>query len=171
MWPSHWFLLTLGGLVPRLINPAYAQSQLGLWQASLVSAILWLCLPCLMLVIFVDWRLRPEHPEGEDAIDVLIGWASFALLPVVGLVMCALPALDAHTRLLFGRRLEYRVTEKVPVQAHFRGEQAAPALKPSRESAPSRRARFDQLPQYRAYAPGSTTAVTDSVLLVYRDLR
>ncbi|HEY1297414.1 MAG TPA: hypothetical protein VGJ60_30410, partial [Chloroflexota bacterium] len=167
----HWFLLTLGGLVPRLINPTYAHSQIGLWQASLVSAILGLCLPCLLLVIVVDWRLRPQHPDGEDVIDVLIGWASFALLPVVGLVLCALPALDAHTRLLFGRRLEYRVTEKVPVQARFRDEQGAPAVKPTQASGASRRARFDQLPQYRAYAPGSTTAVTDSVLLVYRDLR
>jgi hypothetical protein len=171
MWPSHWFLLTLGGLIPRIINPTYAHSQLGMWQSSLVSAILGLCLPCLMLAIFVDWRLRPEHPDGEDAIDVLIGWASFALLPVVGLLLCALPALDAHTRLLFGRRLEYRVTEKVPVQARFRDQQAAPVLKPAHDAVRSRRARFDQLPQYRAYAPGSTTAVTDSVLLVYRDLR
>jgi hypothetical protein len=171
MWPSHWFLLTLGGLIPRLINPAYAQSQIGLWQSSLVSAILGLCLPCLLLVIVVDWRLRPQHPDGEDMIDVLIGWASFALLPVVGLMLCALPALDAHTRLLFGRRLEYRVTEKVPVQARFRDQQDAPALKPAQAGGASRRARFDQLPQYRAYAPGSTTAVTDSVLLVYRDLR
>ena len=172
MWPSHWFLLTLGGLIPRLINPTYAHTQLGMWQSSLISAILGLTAPCLVLVIFVDWRLRPQHPEGEDAIDVLIGWASFALLPVIGLVLCALPALDAHTRLLFGRRLEYRVTEKVPVQARFRGQALiAPVRKPAHESAPSRRPRFDQLPQYRAYAPGSTTAVTDSVLLVYRDLR
>jgi hypothetical protein len=171
MWPSHWFLLTLGGLVPRMINPTYAQSQLGQWQSSLVSAILGLCLPCLVLVIFIDWRLRPQHPDGEDVIDVLIGWASFALLPVVGLMLCALPALDAHTRLLFGRRLEYHVTEKVPVQAHFRGQTVLPAVTPAQEKAASRRARFDQLPQYRAYAPGSTTAVTDSVLLVYRDLR
>ncbi|MBV9577632.1 MAG: glycosyltransferase family 2 protein, partial [Chloroflexi bacterium] len=171
MWPSHWFLLTLGGLLPRLINPAYAQSQLGLWQSSLVSAILGLCLPCLILVILVDWRLRPRHPDGEDAIDVLIGWGSFALLPVVGLVLCALPALDAHTRLLFGRRLEYRVTEKVPVQARFRDQPAAPSRETAQAGEASRRARFDQLPQYRAYAPGSTTAVTDSVLLVYRDLR
>ncbi len=171
MWPSHWFLLTLGGLVPRLINPTYAQSQLGQWQSSLVSAILGLCLPCLILVIFVDWRLRPQHPDGEDAIDVLIGWASFALLPIVGLMLCALPALDAHTRLLFGRRLEYRVTEKVPVQARFRGQEVVPAVQPTQDQAPSRRARIDQVPQYPAYAPGSTTAVTDSVLLVYRDLR
>jgi len=171
MWPSHWFLLTLGGVVPSLINPAYSRSALGMWQASLVSAIMGLCLPCLVLVIVVDWRLRPQHPEGEDPVDVLIGWASFALLPVCGLLLCALPALDAHTRLLVGRRLEYRVTEKVPVQAHFRDQPRMPALKPIREAAPLRRARFDQLPQFRAYAPGSTTAVTDSVLLVYRDLR
>jgi hypothetical protein len=176
MWPSHWFLLTLGGLVPRLVNPGYAHSALGIWQSSLISAIMGLCLPSLLLVILVDWRLRPEHPEGEDPIDVLIGWASFALLPVFGLLLCALPALDAHTRLLFGRRLEYRVTEKVPVQAHFRDEQRTPSRMPVAEPAPVsarplRRARFDQLTQYRAYAPGSTTAVTDSVLLVYRDLR
>ena len=87
------------------------------------------------------------------------------------LLLCALPALDAHTRLLFGRRLEYRVTEKVPVQARFRDQQGAPQLKPIRDPAPLRRTAFDQLPQYRAYSPGSTTAVTDSVLLVYRDLR
>ncbi len=171
MWPSHWFLLTLGGFVPSLINPTYAHSALGMWQSSLISALMGLCLPCLLLVIVVDWRLRPEHPEGEDPIDVLIGWASFALLPVFGLLLCALPALDAHTRLLFGRRLEYRVTEKVPVQARFRDQHAGTLPKPLRESPRLRRARFDQLPHYRAYAPGSTTAVTDSVLLIYRDLR
>ena len=171
MWPSHWFLVTLGGLVPTLVNPAYARSPLGMWQSSLVSAILGLCLPCLLLVILVDWQLRPQHPDGEDPIDVLIGWASFGLLPIVGLLLCALPALDAHTRLLLGRRLEYRVTEKVPVQAHFRDQQAGPSMKPIRKLRSLRRAGFDQLPQYRAYAPGSTTAVTDAVLLVYRDLR
>jgi hypothetical protein len=161
MWPAHWFLLSLGGLVPSLLNPAYARSPLGVWQAGLTSAILGLCLPCLAIVILVDWRLRPQHPQGEDPIDVLIGWAAFALLPVIGLLLCALPALDAHTRLLFGRYLEYRVTEKVPVQAQFRGQRAARSLA----------TRFEQLAQYRGYAPGSTTAVTDSVLLVYRDLR
>jgi hypothetical protein len=177
MWPAHWFLLTLGGLVPALLNPAYAHSALGVWQAGLVSAIMGLCLPCLVLVIVVDWRLRPEHPDGEDIVDVLIGWASFALLPIVGLVLCAIPALDAHTRLLFGRRLEYRVTEKVPVQARFRGQRTAPArvvvaVEPMPvDPRPLRRARYDQLPEYHSYALGSTTAVTDSVLLVYRDLR
>ena len=59
----------LGGLVPSLVNPGFAHSELGLWQSSLVSAILGLCLPCLVLVILVDWRLRPEHPDGARRRD------------------------------------------------------------------------------------------------------
>jgi hypothetical protein len=40
-------------------------------------------------------------------------YVQYFAYPVVGLVMSVLPALEAHTRLLFGRYLEYRVTEKV----------------------------------------------------------
>ena len=46
-------------------------------------------------------------------------WKRFAVYPqyfvypIVGLVLSVLPAFEAHTRLLFGRYLEYRVTEKV----------------------------------------------------------
>jgi hypothetical protein len=162
MWPAHWFLLTLGGVLPRLLNPAYASTTLGLWQAGLISLIMGLCLPCLAIVILVDWRLRPKHPEGEDGVDVLIGWAAFGLLPIVSFALAALPALDAHTRLLLGKYLEYRVTEKVPVQSRVRGQRQPLRLFGGR---------LEQLPQYLAYAPGSTTAVTDSVLLIYRDLR
>ncbi|GAC1317156.1 MAG: hypothetical protein NVSMB2_10580 [Chloroflexota bacterium] len=175
MWPAHWFLLTLGGAVPRIVNPDFAKTALGVWQADLISLIMGLCFPCLVLVIFIDWRLRPQHPDGEDLVDVLIGWASFALLPVVGLVLCALPALDAHTRLLLGKRLEYKVTEKVPVQAHFRGGQSATVAATAaarRLPASSRLPRFaEQAPQYGTYTPSSAAAVTDAVLLVYRDLR
>jgi hypothetical protein len=158
-----------------MLYPNYAHSALGLWQAGLITAIMGLCLPSLVLVIVVDWRLRPEHPDGEDTIDVLIGWASFALLPAVGLVLCAIPALDAHTRLLFGRRLEYRVTEKIPGQARFRGQRATPT-RVVVEPLPVvprliRRVRYYEFPVYRSFAAGCTTAVTDSVFLVYRDVR
>ena len=54
----------------------------------------------------VGHTLEPDYkrlPIGPDHI----------LYPVVvGLVLSVLPALEAHTRLLLGRYLEYRVTEK-----------------------------------------------------------
>ncbi len=162
MWPAHWFLLTLGGIVPRLVNPTYAHSTLGLWQGALISAIMGLCLPCLGVVILVDWRLRPKHPDGEDAIDLMIGWASFALLPFVSFVLAALPALDAHTRLLVGTLPRVPRYGEGPLQERVRSTRSPLRLLGGR---------LEQLPQYLSYAPGSTTAVTDSVLLVYRDLR
>jgi hypothetical protein len=41
-----------------------------------------------------------------------VSWAQWLLLPMVAVIFTNLPALDAQTRLLTGRYLEYRVTEK-----------------------------------------------------------
>ena len=40
-----------------------------------------------------------------------VSWTQW-FLPIVGLIFSNLPALDAQTRLMAGRYLEYRVTEK-----------------------------------------------------------
>jgi Glycosyl transferase family group 2 len=114
VWPSHWFLLTLGGLLPPLLNPAYARTALGLWQTAAFSTLLGLCLPSMVLAIAADALLK-WRSHGELDLPTVIGEGiAFALLPVTGLALVALPALDAHTRLLFGRSLAYEVTEKVP---------------------------------------------------------
>ena len=41
-----------------------------------------------------------------------VSWLQWLFLPLAGIVFTNLPALDAQTRLLTGRYLEYRVTEK-----------------------------------------------------------
>jgi hypothetical protein len=73
-----------------------------------------LCLPSLVLAIVADALLRWRTNEEWDLVSLALGVLGFALLPLTGLVLVALPALDAHTRLLFGRTLAYQVTEKVP---------------------------------------------------------
>jgi hypothetical protein len=113
LWPSHWFLLTLGGLLPPLINEVWARSALGVWQTEAFSTLLGLSLPALVLAMCADvllkWRSDHRHNLGA----LVGGLAAFPLLPLTGLALVALPALDAHTRLLFGRPLGYQVTEKV----------------------------------------------------------
>jgi hypothetical protein len=49
-------------------------------------------------------------PWWSNAVSV----SSWFLLPILGLIGSALPALDAHTRMLLGRTLNYQVTNKVP---------------------------------------------------------
>jgi len=34
-------------------------------------------------------------------------------MPIAGFIFTALPGLDAHTRLMLGKYIEYKVTEKV----------------------------------------------------------
>src|SRR5712691_9525166 len=121
LWPSHWFLLTLGGLLPPLLNQGYyAHSTLGVWQTMAFSTLLGLCLPSLILAIMADVWLKWRSGDGSNVFTLLSGVIGFPLLPLTGLAMVALPALDAHTRLLFGRSLAYQVTEKAPRRASFR---------------------------------------------------
>jgi cellulose synthase/poly-beta-1,6-N-acetylglucosamine synthase-like glycosyltransferase len=113
VWPSHWFLLTLGGLLPPLLNQVWARSPIGTWQTEAFSTLLGLSLPSLVLAICADVLLKWRSGERHDVWILLGGLPGFALLPLTGLALVALPALDAHTRLLFGRTLAYKVTEKV----------------------------------------------------------
>jgi hypothetical protein len=100
--------------LPPLLNPAYALTALGLWQTAVFSTLLGLCLPSLVLAMLADALLKWRSDGELDLFTVIGDGLGFVLLPVTGLALVALPALDAHTRLLFGRTLAYQVTEKMP---------------------------------------------------------
>jgi hypothetical protein len=85
-----------------------------------VSAwLLTLCLPCLAVVVVLDRRMRPEPPEQQNWLDHAFNVVVWLFIPVVGLILTTLPALDAHTRLLLGKYLHYQVTEKLPAERRF----------------------------------------------------
>ena len=77
------------------------------------SFILTLCLFFLVIIIIVDSKSRPERPQGERGYRRIIEYLGWPLLPIIGFFLGALPGIDAHTRLMLGKYLEYRVTEKV----------------------------------------------------------
>jgi cellulose synthase/poly-beta-1,6-N-acetylglucosamine synthase-like glycosyltransferase len=116
-WPSHWFLLTLGAHAPAFLAPAFTLTPLGQSLSTLAQIALTLCLPCLALIMWIDNRLQPPRFEPRPWWRDVLSVASWALLPIAGLLLTAIPALEAHTRLLFGRYLQYQVTEKLPGEA------------------------------------------------------
>ena len=121
-WPSHWFLLTLGAHAPALLAPAFTLTPLGQSLSMLAQVALTLCLPCLATIIWIDIRLQPPRPEPSSRWDDALAVASWMLLPVSGLLLTAIPSLDAHTRLVLGHYLQYQVTEKVPGEASLVGD-------------------------------------------------
>ncbi|MDZ7586513.1 MAG: glycosyltransferase family 2 protein, partial [Patescibacteria group bacterium] len=113
LWPVNWFAITLGANIPPLLNKDFGRTIIGKTLPQISSGILTLSLVALLAIIFVDWRQKPQAPEGISWWRKALTPFEFILLPVVGFFFTALPGLDAHTRLLLGRYMEYRVTEKV----------------------------------------------------------
>lgn len=113
LWPVNWFAITLGALLPPLINEDFSRTVMGKTLPQVSSAILTLSLLSLLVILIIDAKQRPPRPTEVSLLKRLFQPFEFILLPVVGFFFNALPGIDAHTRLMLGRYIEYRVTEKV----------------------------------------------------------
>lgn len=114
LWPVNWFAITVTAILPPLLNEEFARTQLGKTLPQVTSAVLTMSLISLVIIWFIDLQARPPHPKGRRSIiRRILDPFEFLLLPVVGFFFSALPGIDAHTRLMFGKYIEYRVTEKV----------------------------------------------------------
>jgi hypothetical protein len=69
-------------------------------------------LVALAVLIWVEHRIVPPRPSEWGPITRVLSYIQWVGLPFVGVFFSNLPALDAQTRLLTGRYLEYKVTEK-----------------------------------------------------------
>jgi cellulose synthase/poly-beta-1,6-N-acetylglucosamine synthase-like glycosyltransferase len=114
LWPVNWFAITIGALLPPLLNPEFSRTIMGKTLPQVSSAIMTLSLVSLLVIFILDARSRPPRPDNRKAIWYrLMQPLEFILLPVIGFFFAALPGLDAHTRLMLGKYIEYKVTEKV----------------------------------------------------------
>ena len=112
-WPISFFILTLGASIPALVNPVFSRTALGHNLPRLSGLILTLTTVFLLVLIIIDAKSRPKRPASFSIAKTPLLLFQWILLPVVSFLLSSLPALEAHTRLLLGKRLEYKVTEKI----------------------------------------------------------
>ncbi|HSX19159.1 MAG TPA: glycosyltransferase family 2 protein [Candidatus Saccharimonadales bacterium] len=112
LWPVNWFIITLGANIPVLLNPAFAQTVMGQNLPKISFGILTTCWVFLAIIIIIDMRQRPKRQDATLFKKIILPF-EYLMMPVVTFIFTALPGIDAHTRLMLGKYLEYRVTEKV----------------------------------------------------------
>jgi hypothetical protein len=111
-WAIAPIVITFGATVPLVLNPAFAQTTLGQNLPLYASTMLSIGLVALGVLVYVENRIVPPRPSDWGWFPRLLSYLQWIGLPFVGVFFSNLPALDAQTRLLTGRYLEYRVTEK-----------------------------------------------------------
>jgi hypothetical protein len=111
-WAVAPFVIIFGSNLPLFLNHDFAKTTLGQNLPVYAAWLLTGALCCLLVLIYVEHRIAPPKPASWGRIRLFVTWLQWFSLPIVGLVFSNLPALDAQTRLMTGRYLEYRVTEK-----------------------------------------------------------
>jgi hypothetical protein len=111
-WAIAPFVILFGSNLPLLLNPAFAQTTLGGNLPLYASWLLTGAFACLAVLMHVEERIAPPRPAEWGVVQHVVSRLQWLAIPMVGLLLSNLPALDAQTRLMTGRYLEYRVTEK-----------------------------------------------------------
>lgn len=112
LWPVNWFIITVAANIITFINPVFSRTTLGYNLPSIAGAILTTCMLALLTLVVIDFRSRPRHPSRGRFREFLFPF-EFILLPLIGFFLNALPALISHTQLMLGKRMDYKVTEKI----------------------------------------------------------
>ena len=112
-WPTSFFILTLSASIPPLINPVFKRTVLGFLLPQLSGLILTLTSIMLIAYVYLDIKLRKKvdiQTKIQSLPFLIIQWY---LLPIISFFLSSIPALESHTRLLLGKKLKYKVTEKI----------------------------------------------------------
>lgn len=105
--------LMFGASIPIWVSVDFSITDFGqnLWSYS--STVLSATISTVIVLILLEHLMLPPKPASWNPVRKALVYAQYLSYPIVGLMLSVLPALEAHTRLLLGKYLEYRVTEKV----------------------------------------------------------
>ncbi|MEK7184413.1 MAG: glycosyltransferase family 2 protein [Patescibacteria group bacterium] len=115
-WATTSVILAFFGWIPRYLNPGFQNEVIAYTFPPLYGSILTLALIGLVVTFSVSVLLLPPVPKNRlkrSRFSVVLEWVTAPiLLPISNIAFSSLPAIDAQTRLFFGKYLEFRVTEK-----------------------------------------------------------
>jgi len=116
-WATWSFLLLLGTWLPGFFASREFTSSVVYYTAPRIrTTIFGLASVGMIICMVISLLLLPREKARRGVVAAVRHVFEWLLIPVVLLFLSALPALDAQTRLLFGRYMEFWVTEKYRVK-------------------------------------------------------
>lgn len=110
-WATGPLIIMFAGWLPSLMNTEFRDSVLAYNLPNITSQILTVAgigiIMCGIISLVIVPRQVKRGPWAR--VSLFFQWL---LVPITSIFLSAIPALDAQTRLLFGKHLEYKVTKK-----------------------------------------------------------
>ncbi len=111
-WGFLAIFVTFGSLLIPLVNPQFRLSVLSINLPIVSSWILTATFLGLFATIFVHEKIAPRRPTNWSIFKKIWSYIQWLLIPLILITISSLPAIDAQTSLMFGKKLEFRVTRK-----------------------------------------------------------
>ncbi|HEV3231868.1 MAG TPA: hypothetical protein VG245_06415 [Candidatus Dormibacteraeota bacterium] len=99
----HWYFPVAYDYSITTLSSSYAYLSAGILTVTLAN---------VAMLIYIDESLVPARPSDWPAWRRAKSYVEIVAYPIIGIIFSVLPALESQTRLMLGRYLEYRVTEK-----------------------------------------------------------
>lgn len=111
-WATAPLILTFVAWMPLFLNSSFKYSVLAHQLPVIASQIMTTAMVGLFITIWLSIISLPQRPRSKNKIQGIFMILQWVLLPIVALGFGAMAAIDAQTRLMFGKYLGFRVTEK-----------------------------------------------------------
>ncbi len=112
-WASSGFVLSIIGWLPIILAHRDFEDSVAYYNVPLiVQSLLNLGSLCLGITIILSLYLLPKTNRQFGWILKGIHAVEWLFVPIILVFLSALPALDAQTRLMFGKYMEFWVTDK-----------------------------------------------------------
>ena len=98
-----------------LLNSHFRNTVIAYNFPTIYSRILTVSMIGLIITLILSTFLLPPRTKKNLSLSILLEWIiSPIMLPISNIVFGSIAATDAQTRLMLGKYLEFKVTEKAP---------------------------------------------------------
>jgi len=111
-WATGVLIITFVAWLPLFLNERFSQQELAHQLPIIASRVQTVAMLGLFVMVAISLIMLPPRPKRYGRHRFLFMMLQWILLPVTGIFFHSFAAIDAQTRLMFGRYLGFYVTAK-----------------------------------------------------------
>jgi hypothetical protein len=112
-WATASLLISLLGWMPLILGGSeFKQTVIAYNLPEVTQTLMTIATGFLIFSVYINLILLPPRPKKYSWLRSLMMYLQWFLVPITSVVFGSLPAIEAQTRLMLGRYLEFWVTPK-----------------------------------------------------------